>query len=192
MQPSDCEPKIVSPTGSPVVKMTGGVRTIIQHLVLPPCLRPYPFTIPTPAPRPSELDGTYLRILTFKDTGGVVKSLPIRCLRCIPFKVDPGVSTLVLYKGAYYVNHQLSGFTSLGNIAVAGDRATFFNDPNCPTTRGVYTWSLRGRSLTFRAVSDTCPFGTERARDLTFARWIQVDACVYRISGLWPAALGCG
>ncbi len=180
-----------STSGSPIVTVIGGVRTIKQEVVLPPWLKPYPFTTPTPEPVPTDIDGTYIRILTFHQTGGVLLGIPRRCLRCIPFKIDAGVSTLVLHQGAYYVNHQLSGFQSIGNYDVSGQKVSFFNDGNCPTTRGVYRWSVEGRTLTFDEVNDPCPFGTERADDLTSFAWIQVDACIYRIHNLWPAALGC-
>lgn len=178
-----------SPGGEEVRTAVGGVSTVRREVVLPPELLPYPYTTPTPAPERTELDGTYIRIVTFEDAGGFRYAIPRRCLRCIPYKLDPGVHTLVIHEGAFYVNHQLSGFTDLGHVQVEPERAAFFNDPICPQARGVYTWTLRGKELSLSLVQDPCFPG--RAEDLTFSPWIRVNPCVYRIDDLWPAALGC-
>ena len=177
------------PEGEEVRAVVGGVSTVRREVVLPPDLLPYPYTTPTPAPVATELDGTYVRIVTFEDAGGFRYAIPRRCLRCIPYKLDPGVHTLVIHEGAFYVNHQLSGFTDLGHIQVEARRAAFFNDPICPQARGVYTWTLQGKDLSLSLIGDPCFPG--RAEDLTFSPWIRVNPCVYRIDDLWPAALGC-
>lgn len=178
-----------SPEGDEVRTAVGGVSTVRREVVLPPELLPYPYTTPTPAPERTELDGTYIRILTFQEAGGFRYAIPRRCLRCIPYKLDPGVHTLVIHEGAFYVNHQLSGFTDLGHVQIEAERAAFFNDPICPQARGVYTWTLDGKELRLSLVDDPCFPG--RAEDLTFSPWIRVNPCVYRIDDLWPAALGC-
>jgi hypothetical protein len=178
-----------SSEGEEARAVVGGISTVRREVVLPPELLPYPFTTPTPAPERTELDGTYIRIVTFDDAGGFRYAIPRRCLRCIPYKLDPGVQTLVVHEGAFYVNHQLSGFTDLGHVQVEPGRAAFFNDPICPQARGVYRWTLEGKELRLSLVEDPCFPG--RAEDLTFAPWIRVNPCVYRIDDLWPAALGC-
>ncbi|HEX5950856.1 MAG TPA: hypothetical protein VFZ96_07630 [Actinomycetota bacterium] len=187
--PSPSPPPTPSPEGDEVRTAVGGVSTVRREVVLPPELLPYPYTTPTPAPERTELDGTYIRIVTFEDAGGFRYAIPRRCLRCIPYKLDPGVHTLVIHEGAFYVNHQLSGFTDLGHVQVEPERATLFNDPICPQARGVYRWALDGKELTLSLVEDPCFPG--RAEDLTFSPWIRVNPCVYRIDDLWPAALDC-
>jgi hypothetical protein len=169
--------------------VVGGIHTVRQEVVLPPELLPYPYTTPTPPAEPGPLDGTYVRIVTFEEAGGFRYAIPRRCLRCIPYKLDPGVQTLVIHEDAFYVNHQLSGFTAMGHLAVEDDRATFFNDADCPTSRGVYVFEQDRRTLRFTLVEDPCAPG--RAEDLTFGPWLRVDPCVYRIDDLWPAALDC-
>jgi hypothetical protein len=186
--------RAAEPSPSPSVlrgeqTVIGGIRTVKQEVVLPPELLPYPYTTPTPPAERTVLDGTYIRIVTFEEAGGFRYAVPRRCLRCIPYKLDPGVQTLVIHEGAFYVNHQLSGFEDLGHVLVEGNRATFFNDPICPTARGTYTWRLRGHRLDLVELDDPCAPG--RAEDLTFATWLLIDPCAYRIDDLWPAALGC-
>lgn len=174
----------------PVLR-TGGVASTNTEVKIPPWLRPYPYTTPTPPSSPTPIDGTYLRVLTLREVGGPRIGLPIRCFRCIPFRLDAGVSTLILHRGTYYLHHSISGFQTLGHYEVADNRFAMFNDPNCPTTRGRYRWSRRGTELRFRETEDPCPFGTERADDLTAVPWVLVNACVFRILHLWPGALGC-
>ena len=77
---------------------------------LPITLRPYPYFTPTPEPVPTEIDGTYMLILTLEDLGGASNALPFPCRRCLPYARDPGVLTLIFFDGAYFVNHQMSGF----------------------------------------------------------------------------------
>jgi hypothetical protein len=187
--PSPSPTATPSPEGDEVRTAVGGISTVRREVVLPPDLLPYPYTTPTPSPERTELDGTYIRIVTFEDAGGFRYAIPRRCLRCIPYKLDPGVHTLVIHEGAFYVSHQLSGFTDLGHVQVEAERATFFNDPICPQARGVFAWTLEGKELRLSLVQDPCFPG--RAEDLTFSPWIRVDPCVYRIDDLWPAALGC-
>jgi hypothetical protein len=105
--------------------------------------------------------------------------------------VDPGVTTLIFYEGRYFMHHQLSGFKALGHYTLDGDRIRLFNDPNCSTMTGEYSWKLKGGGLTFRVIDDPCAFGNERAHDLTVATWTKVPACHRRMIGLWPGFLGC-
>jgi hypothetical protein len=158
---------------------------------LDPSELPYPYTRPIPPEQASPLDGAYLRITSLEGRGQPAVALPIRCLRCIPFRVEAGVSTLTLYHGRYFLHHQLSNFRSLGFFEVDGDRVTFFNDPNCPQDRGVYRWVRDGVELSLQAVHDACPFDRLRAQDLTDSPWTAFNHCLSRVTGLWPGELGC-
>jgi hypothetical protein len=181
-----------SPSGSPVYVRVGGVQTLVpDREITDPTLLPYPFDSPTPPPEPTSIDGTYLRTLTLRELGGARKALPFRCLRCPPFRITPGVNTLVLYRGAYYLHHQLSGFRTMGNFVVDGDRLTLFNDANCPQTTGVYAIDVTSHGVRFRVIDDECSFSNERALDLEYRPWTRVPACIRRIDGLWPAAVAC-
>jgi hypothetical protein len=125
---------------------------------------PYPFVTPVPAHTPTPVDGMYHRNYT-------QGSEPIPCRRCAPFRLDRGDSTLELREGRYYVTHDLADFSTRGHYVIQGDRMELFNDPNCPETRGVYTWSLEGDSLTLEAIDDPCAFDLLRARYLSAAPW---------------------
>lgn len=151
-----------------------------------PALEPYPYTTPTPPDEPSILDGAYLRILTIEQAG----DLPIPCRRCAEYRLTAGVSTLILYRGRFYVEHQLSGFRGIGHFALSGDRITFFNDPNCPELRGIYAWTFEDERLTLRLIQDGCAFGRLRGIDLTTGPWIKPDnPC--SIANRWPMLPSC-
>lgn len=179
-----------SPSPVHLVKV-GGVFMNERRDELTPEMEPYPFTSPIPPRDPTAIDGTYLRIVSLDDVGGPVVGLPYRCLRCIPYRIDPGLTTLIFYEGRYFLHHYLSGFKALGHYTVDGGRIRLFNDPNCSGTPGIYRWKLDGRNLTFQVIDDPCPFEDERSRDLTTQSWIQVPACHRRLIGLWPGFLGC-
>jgi hypothetical protein len=155
---------------------------------LEPRDEPYPYTTPTPPPDPTPIDGTYLRILTLEDVRGV---LPFRCARCPPYLPNAGVSTLVLFQGNYWLNHQLSGFRALGMFTLRGDRITLFNDPWCPQDRGTYRWTVRGGVLTFEAISGACVYEGARADDLSKVPWTRINPCANLIEHLWPGPLAC-
>lgn len=158
---------------------------------LPVTVLPYPYTKPTPAPVPSEIDGTYMLILGLDELGGASHALPFPCVRCLPYARDPGVVTLIFFEGVYFVDHQMSGFHSVGHFEVDGDRLTLFNDPNCTRVRGTYTWQMDGRSLRLEAVDDPCAFEGERAIDLASAVWTKIPICRREVQHLWPGILGC-
>jgi hypothetical protein len=158
---------------------------------VPVTLRPYPYTEPTPAPVPTEIDGTYMLILTLEDLGGATHALPFPCRRCLPYARDPGVLTLIFFEGAYFVEHQMSGFHATGHYSVDGNRLTLFNDPNCSRVRGIYTWRLDGTSLRLNAVDDPCAFEGERATDLASDVWTRIPICRREVQHLWPGILGC-
>ncbi|MCD6022538.1 MAG: hypothetical protein K0R20_2248 [Actinomycetia bacterium] len=158
---------------------------------LPATVRPYPFTEPAPEPVATEIDGTYMLILTLDDLGGASNALPFPCRRCLPYARDPGVMTLIFFRGAYFVDHQMSSFHATGHYEVDGDRLALFNDPNCSRERGTYTWRLDGTSLHLEALDDTCAYEGERAVDLATEGWTRIPVCKREIAHLWPGILGC-
>jgi hypothetical protein len=172
---------------------SASVTTLVAETLadLPATLRPYPYTEPTPAPVPTEIDGTYMLILTLEDLGGPNAALPFPCRRCLPYARDPGVMTLIFFQGAYFVDHQMSGFHATGHYEVAGDTLTLFNDPNCSRVRGTYAWQMHGGSLRLQAVDDTCAFEGERATDLATDTWTKIPVCKREVHHLWPGILGC-
>lgn len=181
-----------SPTPSPSEgssrRGTSPIFTTANEFVLAPEDTPYPYTRPISPRTRTPLDGTYLRILTIEDVDGL---LPFRCLRCPPFFLNAGVSTIAFHRGSYWLNHQLSGFKSLGMYTVERNRVTFFNDPWCPQDRGTYRWDVRGGALSFEPVSGTCVYEEARAKDLTKSPWTKIKPCVYLIEHLWPGPIAC-
>jgi hypothetical protein len=188
-----------APATSPVAAPSPSPRTETKDEILvaeslddvPVTLRPYPYLEPTPAPVATEIDGTYMLILTLEELGGANHALPFPCRRCLPYARDPGVITLIFFEGAYFVEHQMSGFHATGHYSVDGNRLTLFNDPNCSRVRGTYTWRLDGASLRLRAVDDPCAFEGERATDLASDVWTRIPICRREVQHLWPGILGC-
>jgi hypothetical protein len=186
-----------TPTASPAATSSPAPRPTVETVVaetlgdLPITMRPYAYTKPTPAAAPTEIDGTYMLILTLDDLGGAGNALPFPCRRCLPYGRDPGVLTLIFFDGAYFVDHQMSGFHATGHYEVDGDRLTLFNDPNCSVVRGTYTWQLDGASLSLKAVDDPCAFQGERATDLASDVWTRIPVCKREVQHLWPGILGC-
>jgi hypothetical protein len=178
-------------TAAPSATQASGVLVAANAEDLPPTLQPYPFATPTPAPTPSELDGTYMLILGLDDLGGSKDALPFPCVRCSPYARAPGVNTLILFEGMFFVHHQMSAFRARGNFEVEGDTIEFFNDAHCPDTRGIYTWSMEGATLRLEVIDDTCAYEGERAVDIASDPWTVVDACRREIAFLWPGILGC-
>ena len=146
---------------------------------------------PTPTPAATVLDGTFMRTLTLRDVGGARIGLPFRCLRCPPYRVDAGISTIMFIEGAYYLHHQISDFKTQGSFVVEGDRVTLFNDPNCPQKPGVYRFVRTEHTLRLWVISDDCPFSGERAIDLMRVPWTEAHVCVRWIKHLWPGAVAC-
>lgn len=157
---------------------------------LPVDLRPYPFSRQTPPPEPTEIDGTYMIVRSLGDLGGV-ESVPLNCFRCLPYDRDPGVTTMILFEGIYFVHHHMSGFRARGSFEIDGRRLLLFNDANCSSTTGVYTWRIRGDVLSLEVIDDPCAFEGERARDLATDRWVRIPVCGRQIQQLWPGILGC-
>lgn len=190
---TDVGPPTVPPASSPSSEPRAGDTPLVAEALgeLPVTLRPYPFTEPAPEPTSTEIDGTYMLILTLEDLGGANNALPFPCRRCLPYARDPGVTTLIFFEGAYFVNHQMSGFRATGHYQIDGNRLSLFNDPNCSRVRGTYTWTLEGASLRLKTVDDTCAFQGERATDLASDVWTRIPVCRREVHHLWPGILGC-
>src|SRR5215211_5601578 len=179
---SASSPTVSGASPSPLLKI-GGAPGAEPERTVDPLLLPYPYLSPTPPPSTqTELDGTYMRILTLQDVGGARIGLPFRCLRCPPYRIDAGVSTIMFWHGAWFLHHQISNFKTQGSFVVDGDRVTLFNDPNCPQGKGVYR---------FETTDDECPWSGERADDLTRVQWTNVHVCARWIKNLWPGAVAC-
>jgi hypothetical protein len=182
-----------SPSDPPLTKV-GGITMVDPGITLDdlePGGVPYPYVGPVPPEEPTPIDGAYIRVQPLRGLGPAEVALPMRCLRCIPFRVETGVSTLILYRGRYFLNHQSSGFKTLGFYLMRGDRITFYDDPNCPNIRGVYRWQRSDARLRLQLVRDPCPFDRLRSIDLTSMAWTAFNHCVNRLIGLWPGELGC-
>jgi len=156
-----------------------------------PSFEPYDYAKDAPPREPTELDGTYMRIVSIEDAGGAEHAIPIHCLRCVPYSVDAGAQTLTLFEGRYFLEHQIDGFRALGHYVVDGDRIELFNDVNCSTVRGRYAWRVRGADLSFDVLDDPCPYEDERSNDMTFGPWTRVDLCTSGVERWYPAFLGC-
>ena len=166
----------------------GGAPGAEPERTVDPLLMPYPYLSPTlPPSTRTVLDGTYLRVLTLRDVGGARIGLPFRCLRCPPFRIDAGVSTIMFWHGAWFLHHQMSDFKTQGSFVVDGDRVTLFNDPNCPQGEGVYLFEKTAHGLRFETIRDECPWSGERADDLTRVQWTNVHVCVRWIKNRGPA-----
>jgi hypothetical protein len=165
-----------------------------EPTTLTPELEPYDYLKAAPPREETPIDGFFLRILTLEETGGpeVGQGLPVHCLRCVPYSVDAGVQTLLLYEGRYYLEHQINGFRAIGHYEVDGHRVTFFNDANCSRVRGTYRWFLGGGDLVLALIDDPCPYVDERSHDFTLAPWTQVNPCASGVDHWYPGRLGCG
>jgi hypothetical protein len=183
-------PSSASPSPVDLVKV-GGVYMAARSFELPEGVEPYPFTRPGPPREATPIDGTYLRVLTIDEVGGALVGLPYRCLRCIPFRKDAGLSTLIFFEGRYFLEHQLSGFRASGHYTVEADRLTLYNDANCSSMEGTYRWSRAKGELRLRVIDDPCPFDDLRTADLEFRPWVKVNQCFHRLVDLWPAVVGC-
>ena len=157
---ASCSTDSPSPEPSPVGSPTGDPdlwRTDPEE--------PYAFVTPVPPLEPTPIDGTYHRDFT-------PGSKPVPCRRCAPYRLDRGPSTFELTEGRFRLVHQGNDFRSQGHYLVEGERLILFNDPECPTTRGVYRWHIEGELLlTLDEVDDPCPFDFLRARYLAAAPW---------------------
>jgi len=191
--PSSASPSSpgASPSPDELLKI-GGLPGAEPDRTVDPLLLPFPYLSPTPPPTTETvLDGTYMRTLTLRDVGGARIGLPFRCLRCPPYRIDAGVSTIMFWHGAFFLHHQISDFKTQGSFVVDGDRVTLFNDPNCPQGVGVYSFEKTAHGLRFDVIHDDCPWSGERGDDLTRVTWTNVHVCVRWVKNLWPGAVAC-
>jgi hypothetical protein len=179
-----------SPSPVKLVKV-GGIFMAARSYDLPAAVEPYEYTAPAPPRTPTPIDGTYFRVTTFSEVGGPVIGLPYRCLRCIPYRIVAGLTTLIFVEGRFFLEHQLSGFRGSGHFTVHGNRLRIYNDSNCSSMTGTYRWAIDHRQLRLEVIDDPCAFGDERSRDLTTGSWVKVNQCSHRLIGLWPAVVGC-
>ena len=129
-----------------------------------PGQEPYPFVTPIPPLADTPIDGVYRRDYR-------AGSEPIPCRRCAPYRLNSGTAILTFREGRFIVDHPAWEFTSGGHYFVDGGRLVLVNDPNCPQTRGVYSWALKGGSLSLEVLEDDCAFDLLRARYLSAAPW---------------------
>lgn len=137
--------------------------------------QPYPYIRPTPPARPTPVDGTYTRSVTERDAGGLGP-----CRRCPPYRLEIGKSTLSLQAGVFRITNEVReagaiDWRSVGHYTVSGDEIVFFNDPNCPQTRGTYRWEVTGSLLSLEVIEDECAFGGLRWRYLMAVPWTDVS-----------------
>jgi hypothetical protein len=122
------------------------------------------------------MDGEYVRIVGEELAGGTGK-----CRRCPPYRLEVAASTLTLRNGVFLIENEVISpkaidWKSVGHFTVDGDRVTLFNDPNCPTTRGTYRWTVRHDVLTLDVVEDDCAFGGLRWRYLERLPWTRTSS----------------
>jgi len=128
--------------------------------------RPYPYLIPLPEPKRSEIDGTYAKVV-------VAPAERVHCLRCPDYAPEGGVWKLSFDKGVYRIFHPESRWKSIGTYVVAGDRLLLANDPTCIDGLGLYSWKLHENRLVLEVIDDPCAIRL-RAMNLTQMPW---DAC---------------
>jgi hypothetical protein len=121
------------------------------------------------------VDGTYTRSVTERDAGGLGP-----CRRCPPYRLEIGKSTLSLQGGVFRITNEVRevgaiDWRSVGHYTVSGDEIVFFNDPNCPQTRGTYRWEVTGSLLSLEVIEDECAFGGLRWRYLMAVPWTDVS-----------------
>lgn len=128
--------------------------------------RPYPYLIPLPEPKRSEIDGTYAKVV-------VAPAERVHCLRCPDYAPEGGAWKLSFDKGVYRIFHPESRWKSIGTYVVAGDRLLLANDPTCIDGLGLYSWKLHESRLVLEVIDDPCAIRL-RAMNLTQMPW---DAC---------------
>jgi hypothetical protein len=127
---------------------------------------PYPYRIPLPEPRRTELDGTYTKVV-------VGQAERVHCLRCPDYAPEGGVWKIFFDKGVYRIFHPESRWKSIGTFIVAGDRLLLANDPTCIDGIGLYTWKIHEGRLVLEVIDDPCAIRL-RAKNLTQMPW---DSC---------------
>jgi hypothetical protein len=146
---------------------------------------PFPYLIPLPEPKRTDLDGTYTKIV-------VSTAERVHCLRCPDYAPESGLWKLNLNKGVFRVFHPESGWKSIGTFIVAEDRLLLANDPNCIDGLGLYRWRLEKGQLVLEVMDDPCAIKL-RAMNLTQQPWVScrppnTEAAV---TEHWPKPEGC-
>ncbi len=147
---------------------------------------PYPFTTPLPPRARTSIDGDYV----YLDTIHAPSRVP--CRRCPPYPPLAGVWKLDLHEGIFRAFHPNTGWRTLGSYTVAGDRVTFFNDPQCHLAVGVFTWQIETNALHMQLVNDDCELGT-RGKLFSGGPWrsCQPPNREAAATGHWKMPQGC-
>jgi hypothetical protein len=146
---------------------------------------PFPYLIPLPEPKRTDLDGTYTKVV-------VSTSERVHCLRCPDYAPEGGLWKLSFDRGVFRIFHPESGWKSIATVIVAGDRMVLANVPTCIDEIGVYKWRLEKEQLTIEVIDDPCAIKL-RAMNLTRQPWMScrppnVEAAV---TEHWPRPQGC-
>ena len=146
---------------------------------------PYPFTLPLPPEKWTEVDGTYTKF-ELKDTP------PVPCRRCPDYAPEGGIWKINFNKGVFRIIHRVTGWKSIGTFIVSGDQITLANDPTCQEVIGLYTWKVEGGALILKAIEDKCAIGL-RAKSLTNLPWLscQPPNAEAAVTDHWPKPAGC-
>ena len=146
---------------------------------------PFPYLIPLPEPKRTDLDGTYTKVV-------ISTTERVHCLRCPDYAPEGGLWKLNFDRGVFRVFHPESGWKSIATVIVAGDRMVLANDPTCIEDVGVYKWRLEKEQLIIELIDDPCAIKL-RAMNLTRQPWMScrpsfVEAAV---TEHWPKPVGC-
>jgi hypothetical protein len=147
--------------------------------------QPYPYLIPLPQPKRTEIDGTYTKVV-------VAQAERVHCLRCPEYAPEGGVWKLSFDRGVFRIFHPESRWKSIGTYVVAGDRLLLANDPSCIDGFGLYSWKLTKGRLVLEVIDDPCAIRL-RAMNLTQMPW---DSCrppsiEAAVTEHWPKPDGC-
>jgi hypothetical protein len=111
--------------------------------------QPYPYLIPLPEAKRTDLDGTYTKVV-------VPTAERVHCLRCPDYAPEGGLWMLNIAQGVFRIYHPESGWKSIGTVIVAGNRMLLANDPSCMEDIGVYAWKLENGRLSLQVIDDPC------------------------------------
>ncbi len=146
---------------------------------------PFPYLIPLPEAKRTELDGTYVKTV-------IAAAERVHCLRCPDYAPEGGIWKLNLDRGVFRIFHPESGWKSIGTYIVADDRLLLANDPTCIDNLGLYRWRFETGRLILEAIDDPCAIKL-RALNLTQQPWLPcrpptIEAAV---TDHWPKPEGC-
>jgi len=146
---------------------------------------PYPYSTPLPPPQPSPLDGIFSKL-------DPRQGQRAPCRRCPPYPPEGGLWLLHLDNGIFRVFHQPTGWRTIGSFTASDNQMAIFNDPHCPDTVGIYTWTMADGNLIFSVIEDSCG-GSLRAKSFTALPWMncQPPSTEAAITNHWPIPPGC-